>query len=139
MWQRYLTNHLCRPVWRKFCESAAMIGINEFGSLDAMQKNFERYAPAEFMPPTWEWVDPQNEQKAATEAINNFQASYAEELGALGKNWRHVFYQRAKEEQLLKKLKLSSPMQQAEALADAQTANAEAVKINAEKAGVSED
>ena len=139
MWQRYLINHLCQPVWKRFCESASMSGLVAFPSMEQLQANFERYAPAEHMPQSWEWVDPQNEQKASTDSINNFQASYSEELGALGKNWRHVFYQRAKEENLLKKLGLVSPMQQAEALADAQSANAEAAKVNAVKAGVSED
>lgn len=116
-----------------------MSGLIAFPSMEQLQANFERYAPAEHMPQSWEWVDPQNEQKASTDSINNFQASYSEELGALGKNWRHVFYQRAKEENLLKKLGLVSPMQQAEALADAQSANAEAAQVNAVKAGVSED
>jgi lambda family phage portal protein len=136
MWQNYLINHLCDPVWKKFCQSASLTGLVSFPTMEQLDRNIDRYAPAQHMPPTWEWVDPQAEQAAAEKAITSFQASYSEELGALGKNWRHVFYQRAKEEALLKKLGLISPMQQAEALAAAQSANAEAIKVQAEKAGV---
>jgi len=136
VWQNYLIRHLCNPVWREFCKAGALVGLPAFPSLNELQQAPERHAPADHMPITWEWVDPVAEQQAAEKAIISFQASYAEELGALGKNWRHVFYQRAREEALLKKLGLVSPMQQAEALAAAQSANAEAVKVQAQKAGV---
>jgi hypothetical protein len=54
-------------------------------------------------------VDPSSEQSCSEASIKAFQATYADELGSKGLNWRHVFYQRAKEERLLKELGLVSP------------------------------
>jgi lambda family phage portal protein len=107
-WQSYLINHLCSPVWRKFNEAAALIGKVGFPSMHQLSEDFDRYAPCEFMPPTWEWVDPATEQSSSQNAIAAYQATYADELGAKGLNWRHVFYQRAKENALLAKLGLSA-------------------------------
>jgi lambda family phage portal protein len=107
-WQSYLINHLCSPVWRKFNEAAALIGKVGFPSMHQLSEDFDRYAPCEFMPPTWEWVDPSTEQSSSQNAIAAYQATYADELGAKGLNWRHVFYQRAKENALLAKLGLSA-------------------------------
>jgi hypothetical protein len=103
-----LINHLCSPVWRKFNEAAALIGKVGFPSMHQLSEDFDRYAPCEFMPPTWEWVDPATEQSSSQNAIAAYQATYADELGAKGLNWRHVFYQRAKENALLAKLGLSA-------------------------------
>jgi hypothetical protein len=95
-------------VWRKFNEAAALIGKVGFPSMHQLSEDFDRYAPCEFMPPTWEWVDPSTEQSSSQNAIAAYQATYADELGAKGLNWRHVFYQRAKENALLAKLGLSA-------------------------------
>jgi lambda family phage portal protein len=122
-WQRYLIDHLCDPVWAHFCRAAALTGNVWFPSLQELSEDRDRFAPADFMPPSWEWVDPDAEQKSSQNAITAFQATYADELGAKGLNWRHVFYQRAKEERLLEKLGLSSPTAQKAALAAAQQAN----------------
>lgn len=122
-WQHYLINHLCSPVWERFCYTAAMVGHVAFPSVSQLTEDFHRFAPAEYMPQSWEWVDPKAEQTSSQSAITAMQATYADELGAKGLNWRHVFYQRAKEERLLKSLGLTSPAAQAEALAESQKAN----------------
>jgi lambda family phage portal protein len=123
-WQRYMIDHMCKPVWKRFCFAAAMQGHVAFPEVAQLAEDFSRFAPADFMPPSWEWVDPAVEQSSSQAAITAFQATYADELGAKGLNWRHVFYQRAKEERLLQSLGLSSPLAQAEALATAQSSNA---------------
>jgi lambda family phage portal protein len=139
-WQQYLINHLCKPVWESFCYASAISGNVAFPSVAQLVEDFERYAPAEFMPQSWEWVDPATEQSSSQAAITAMQATYADELGAKGLNWRHVFYQRAKEEQLLKTLGLTSPTAQVEALADAQKANAEyAASMTSGEEAASED
>jgi hypothetical protein len=60
----------------------------------------------EWQTPAWEWVDPQSEQAASDAALTSFQSTYQDELGQRGKNWRNVFYQRAKEEKLKRQLGL---------------------------------
>jgi lambda family phage portal protein len=106
--QRYLIEKLNQRVWNKFCMAAALIDLNGFPTAAEMLAN-PNAAPCDHMPPSWEWVDPQAEQTSSELSIKAFQTTYADELGAKGLNWRHVFYQRAKEERLLKSLGLVSP------------------------------
>jgi lambda family phage portal protein len=108
-WQKYMIEHLCQPVWREFCTSASMIGKFGFPSMTYVMEDCDRYCPATFQPPRWEWVDPVAEQQSSEAAINAFQSTYEAELGGKGDNWRYIFYQRQKEEKLLQKLGLVSP------------------------------
>jgi len=108
-WQRYLIEKLNQRVWDRFCLSAAMIDLAGFPTVSELLDNPRRFAPCEHMPPSWEWVDPQAEQTSSEAGIKAFQTTYMDELGSRGKNWRHVFYQRAKEERLLASLGLVSP------------------------------
>lgn len=108
-WQRYLIERLNQRVWDQFCLAAAMADLNGFPTVAELLENRRKAAPCEHMPPSWEWVDPQSEQTSSENGIKAMQTTYADELGAKGLNWRHVFYQRAKEEELLKRLGLVSP------------------------------
>lgn len=108
-WQQYLIEKLNQRVWDKFCLSAAMVDLPGFPTVAELLDNPRKAAPCEHMPPSWEWVDPQAEQTSSEAGIKAFQTTYLDELGSRGKNWRHVFYQRAKEEALLKELGLVSP------------------------------
>jgi capsid protein len=76
------------------------------------------------MTPEWEWVDPATEQAAAKDAIESFMSDYQAELGARGRSWRAVMYQRAKENALKKKLGLLTPQEQQLAISAAQSASA---------------
>jgi len=133
-WQKYLIDHLCAPTWKRFCESAALAGRVGFPTSQQLQADFGRFAPAEFMPPSWEWVDPGVEQSSGEAAIVANQSTYASELGSRGHNWRHIAYQRAKEEALFAKLGLTSPAAAKAALTNAQNANAQVAETNAQKA-----
>lgn len=108
-WQHYLIQHLCCPVWRRFAQSASFMGHVAFPSLAELMSDVDRFAPAEYMPQSWEWVDPATEQSSTQNAIAAYQSTLSEELGKLGKNWRHVLYQRAKEIALMDKLGLVMP------------------------------
>lgn len=108
-WQRYLIEHLNQRVWDKFIQSAALVDLAGFPTMAEILDNPRKAAPCEHMPPSWEWVDPQSEQQSSENGIKFYQTTYLDELGSRGKNWRHVFYQRAKEESLLRQLGLSSP------------------------------
>jgi len=130
-WQSYLKNHLCQPVWDRFCQAAALIGNPWFPSMALIEEDCRRYCPVDIQPTSWEWVDPATEQSSTQAAITAFQSTYSDELGSLGRNWRHVFYQRAKEERLLKKLGLVSPNAAIAAGAKEETAIATNEEANA--------
>lgn len=105
-WQRYLVNHLCQPIWDAFCDQAATAGVGGFPSMSEILANRRTATAVEWQTPAWEWVDPQSEQSASDAALNSYQSTYQDELGQRGKNWRNVFYQRAKEERLKRQLGL---------------------------------
>ena len=71
-------------------------------------ENRRKYAAVEWQTQEWEWVDPQSEQAASQASIDALQSTYQVELGNRGRNWRQVFYQRAKEEQLKRQLGLAT-------------------------------
>jgi capsid protein len=108
-WQRYLVHHLCQPVWDRFCEQAALAGVEAFPTMADLLEDRRSVAPVEWQTTEWEWVDPQSEQTASTMAIDNFQSTLQAELGQRGKNWRAVLYQRAKEQKLKQELGLITP------------------------------
>lgn len=107
-WQRYLINHLCFPVWDRFCDAAALGGVPSFPTSAELLEGRRTFAPVEWQTQEWEWVDPQNEQQASQSSIDALQSTYQTELGNRGFNWRQVFYQRAKEENLKRKLGLTT-------------------------------
>ena len=105
-WQQYLIRHLCQPVWDAFCEAAAISSLPGFPTSAELLSDRRRFAPVEWQTPEWEWVDPQSEQTASEMALNSFTDTYANVLGSRGRSFRQVFYQRAKEDKLRKKLGL---------------------------------
>jgi lambda family phage portal protein len=109
-WQRYLVNHLCQPVWDRFCEAAAMSGNESFPTMSEILEDRRASTAVEWQTTEWEWVDPQAEQTASERAINSLQSTMAAEIGSRGGNWRQVLYQRAKEEKLKKELGLVTAM-----------------------------
>jgi lambda family phage portal protein len=126
VWQRYLIDHLCNPVWMRFCQQAAVAGVPGFPTAADFLADPEGVCPAEWQAPGWEWVDPMADQQSSEAAIRMFQTTYANELGQKGRNWRHVFYQRAQEEALLQRLGLVRPeIQLAEAQVEPQMMQAQ--------------
>jgi len=105
-WQQYLIRHLLQPVWDRFCDAAALSSVDGFPSSADLLADRRRFAPVEWQTPEWEWVDPQSEQTASEMALNSFTDTYANVLGSRGRSFRQVFYQRAKEDRLRKKLGL---------------------------------
>ena len=109
-WQRYLVNHLCQPVWDRFCEAAALNGNESFPTMSEILEDRRGSTCVEWQTTEWEWVDPQSEQTASEKAVNSLQSTMAAEIGSRGGNWRQVLYQRAKEEKLKKELGLVTAM-----------------------------
>lgn len=107
-WQQYLVQHMCQPIWDQFCEAAALSGHEDFPSVAELLDDMRTLVPVEWQTQEWEWVDPQNEQAASQSSIDALQSTYQVELGNRGRNWKQVFYQRAKEEELKRKLGLAT-------------------------------
>jgi len=118
-WQKYLINHMCQPIRDRFTEAAALSGVKHFPTMADLLTDRRNADPVEWQTQEWEWVDPQNEQAASQASIEGLQSTYQTELGSRGRNWRQVFYQRAKEEKLKRQLGLVTLE---EAKVDAKTA-----------------
>lgn len=121
-WQQYLIRHLCQPVWDAFNDAAALSGVRGFATSADLLDDRRRFAPVEWQTPEWEWVDPQSEQTASEMALNSFTDTYQNVLGSRGRSFRSVFYQRAKEERMRKKLGLFTTEERQQQISAAQTA-----------------
>ena len=132
-WQNYLIRHLLNPVWDAFIDAAALSSIPSFPTSSELLSDRRFYAPVEWMTPEWEWVDPAVEQAAARDSIESHMSTYQAELGARGKSWRAVYYQRAKENALAKKLGLLTPQEQQLAISAAQTTSAQGATAPAQE------
>jgi lambda family phage portal protein len=133
-WQRYMVQHCCQPIWDRFNDQAATLGVPGFPSMTDILADRRMTTAVEWQTPAWEWVDPQSEQSASDSALTSFQSTYQDELGQRGKNWRNVFYQRAKEEKLKRTLGLVSAD-----MAQIESAQAEAQQMAATGAVASGD
>lgn len=120
-WQQYLIRHLCQPVWDAFSDAAALSALPDFAASDELLDDRRRFAPVEWQTPEWEWVDPQSEQTASEMALNSFTDTFQNVLGSRGRSFRSVFYQRAKEERMRRKLGLVTAEEQQLAISSAQT------------------
>jgi hypothetical protein len=114
-----LRNHLCQPIWNAFCEQAASAGVVGFPTAVELLDDRNTAAPVEWQMPDWEWVDPSVEQQTAQASIDAYMSDYQTELGARGKSWKNVFYQRAKEDRLRRQLGLLTPAEQQLAMVNA--------------------
>ncbi len=121
-WQQYLIHHLCQPVWDTFCDQAAFSSLPAFPSSAELLSDRRGSCPVEFLTPDWEWVDPQTEQATAEMALKSYTDTYANVLGSRGKSFRSVFYQRAKEDRLRKRLGLLTPEERQLDISAAQSA-----------------
>ena len=133
-WQQYMVGHMCHPVWDRFNEQAATAGVDGFPSMTELLADRRKVTAVEWQTPAWEWVDPQSEQTASDAALTSFQSTYQHELGQRGKNWRNVFYQRAKEEKLKRQLGLVTTD-----MANIENAQAEAQQMAATGAAAAGD
>jgi Phage portal protein, lambda family len=123
-WQNYMIWHLCQPVWDEFCNAAAVAGLNGFPTSAELLEDRRRYSSVEWQRPELEWVDVSAEQSSAESSLKTFTDTYQNVLGARGLSYRAVFYQRAKEDGLRKKLGLlTSEEQTAQMMAKQTEAN----------------
>lgn len=108
-----------------------MVALPGFPTMAQLESDPDTHAPVEWHPPTWEWVDPTNEQQASENSIKANQSTYQNENGKRGQNYLATFKQRAKEEKQREELGLLTVEEQK---AKAELMKAEAALITAKAA-----
>lgn len=121
--QNYIIWHLCQNVWDAFCDAAAVVGAKGFPDASELLDDRRKYAPVEWQRPELEWVDISAEQSSAESSLSSFTDTYQNVLGSRGLSHRAVFYQRAKEDKLRRKLDLLTESERTAQMMAAQTAN----------------
>ena len=102
-WQHYLSEHLCRKVYRWWLDSCVMAGglsIPDYFSAP------EKYTECQWIAKGMSWIDPAKEANANRIAMATYQTTLEEVAAEQGKDWREILAQRAKEEKLMKELGL---------------------------------
>ena len=99
MQQRFVADKFGQPVLMALLEEAYLKG--ELPVLD-FYSNRAAYVRSRWIAPGWQWVDPNNEVKAAIDGVNNNISTLAEETATQGQDWEDTLEQRARE---LKKIK----------------------------------
>jgi lambda family phage portal protein len=65
-----MIHQLCRPVWKRFLDLAALYGLTPWSRVEYMA-NRRLHRRVKWIPPKWEWVDPQKDLMAEKIAVDN--------------------------------------------------------------------
>jgi lambda family phage portal protein len=101
--QKFIAQRLCYPCWLWLADERFLRG--EIAVADYFERRLD-YTKVKWIPPGWGYVDPEKEIAASKEAIDNNVSTLAEECAAHGRDWEEVLKQRAREEELRRKLGL---------------------------------
>lgn len=96
-----LVYRFCRPVWRAWCDAAALAGVIDPVDYATNQAN---YLDVEWKPPAWAWVDPLKDMQAEVLAIDNLLKARSAAIKSMGdepeETDRMIAEDQAREEQL---------------------------------------
>lgn len=85
IWRQFqksvLEHQFCRPVWRAWCDAAALAGLIDASDY---RRNPELYLDVEWLPEPWEWVDPAKDVEVVLKKINARLSSRRKEVAKLG-------------------------------------------------------
>lgn len=125
VWQQMIINHLCQPLWELLFEEAVLRGQIEAPSFELFKPAYTR---ATWIPPGWQWVDPQKEVEAHKTAVEMDFETLAEVCASRGGDWEANLEQKqrikAKYESL--GLEMPTPPDQKKGKVVEDVANAEA-------------
>lgn len=93
-----------RPVWQSFVRH--LFAADRAGAISPLDFDLRRRTRAEFGAPGWEHHDPLKEANSAALRILASISTLDEECAALGRDWRAILVQRAREIQEQEKLKI---------------------------------
>ncbi len=108
MYQAWLVNHLCRPVWQMVFEEAWLMGMIRLpsGAPDFYQAR-TLWTNSSFTPPKRGWIDPVKEVAAGKEALISNMTTMSDWYAEQGKDWEEELRQIARERDLMKSLGLT--------------------------------
>ena len=87
-WQKQVMDHqFNRPVWRAWCDAAALVGIINASDYRAKP---EEYLNVEFLPDPWDWVDPQADVASVRMQIESCLTSREAEVASRGRDVEEV-------------------------------------------------
>jgi lambda family phage portal protein len=95
--QNWLSNQLCRPVYRAWLVQALTTQ-----ALALPQRKYEKFTKVEFQPRGWAWVDPLKDQQASKLGIEMGIMSRTEVAAAAGRDFEDTLAQLQAENELLK-------------------------------------
>ena len=105
--QNWLIDQLCKPAWWRVLEEAYLNG--KFKAPGDFYTKQKAYSASTWIPPGWEWVDPEKEIKASILAVTNNMSTLAQETSRQGGDWEDLVRQRSREKALLEELGLTMP------------------------------
>ena len=96
--QRWLIDHLVRPVFRRWLRLEIVAGRITVAGKPLRAERLSKYERAAFLPRRWQWVDPLKEIQAAKVAVELGVASRAEIIRDRGRDPDEVMAEIAREE-----------------------------------------
>jgi lambda family phage portal protein len=104
VFQMFLIEKLCQPVWGLLLEEAFLKGDlpmvrNFYGAVQA-------WCQARWITPGWSWVDPSNEVEAEVTAVDNGFRTLADVCASQGADWEEILRQKSREKKLAESLGL---------------------------------
>lgn len=103
-YQRWLVDKFLHPMWERLLEEAILMGEIAAPRFDEFR---DEYTQAQWIGPSWQWVDPEKEVNATNLAITGNLTTLADECAGQGKDWEDVLRQRAREKSRADKLGLT--------------------------------
>ncbi len=98
IWQHYIIEHFCQPVYEKFLECCVLSGKLDIPGFFTEK---EKYIRCEWIPNGMSWIDPLKEVRANEYALNSNQITLEEICASRGQDYRDVLRQRKKEKELM--------------------------------------
>lgn len=99
--QHWFVAQACDEIFHAWLPMALLTG-----GLKVPVQDPDRICVPKWWPRSWDWVDPMKDVQASILAIRAGLSTYQEELGAMGRDWRETFRQRAEEEEFQRELGL---------------------------------
>lgn len=99
IYQLYVINHFCIPVWENFITDGLISGKIEAPGFDRRRDDYLRCA---WIPPGWAWVDPVKEATGKQLEVNNLFETLSDICASKGKDFEETIETRAME---MKKIK----------------------------------
>lgn len=105
VWQQWLSIYFCQPSYERVTEEAFLRGmIPAIPSGDVFYAYYDQFTAAQWIAPSWDWVDPQKEVKAAVLALNAGLTSRTKVAASQGDDIMETLEELAREQEAIQEL-----------------------------------